>query len=235
MAFEELAAATVQVICGPGRGSGFRLLDPSVVVTNQHVVEAGPNQARARLENGYEYPLTYLGGSPVGEHDFAVFHGALPAAAPLEPASPGVTRGQAVAFAGFPHGIEDLLVQTATVAGPFEDKGFYIDGSINGGNSGGPIADVETGSVVGVITQRRFMGGEPLDAMAAQAQGLAQHCQSLRGGGSVSIMGINFGEFADMLAQANLLIRDLLLANANAGLGMAFDIAHAAEECRKHL
>lgn len=53
--------------------------------------------------------------------------------------------------------------------------------------------------------------------MARQAQELADHCGQLRqGGGGVSIMGIDFAGFADMLAQSNLLLRNLMMANANA-------------------
>lgn len=128
-----------------------------------------------------------------------------------------------------------MLIQTATLAGPFEDKGVYIDGSINGGNSGGPLIDIETGEAVGVVTQRRFLGGDRLDKLAEEAGRLAQHCASLQGGMTIEIMGINFGEFAGMLARSNMLVRELLLANANAGLGVAYDIDHVAAECRRHL
>lgn len=162
--------------------------------------------------------MEYLGGSAPAEYDFAVYRGpSVPDASALQPASGPPRRGQQIAFSGFPHGIEDLLVQAATVAGPFESKGFYIDGSINGGNSGGPIVDPESRQVIGVVTQRRLLGGQPLEAMARQAQELADHCGQLRqGGGGVSIMGIDFAGFADMLAQSNLLLRNLMMANANA-------------------
>ena len=135
-------------------------------------------------------------------------------------------------FAGFPHGIPHLLVQRALVSGLLAADAFYLDGSVNGGNSGGPVVTAEDGRIVGIVTQRRFLGAQDLDALAADATQLAKHCRAMAGSGSVQIMGIDFGAFSGSMAQAMLLIQRAIMANANAGIGIAFSIEHVLAKCR---
>jgi S1-C subfamily serine protease len=234
---EHVAQASVQILAGDSRGSGFRLLAPEIVVTNHHVVSGDPGHARARLEDGTEAMLEYLGGSAAPSEDFAIYRAnSLPACEPLEPGEThDLVRGREVVFAGFPHGIEHLLSQRAIVAGHLSEGAFYIDGSVNGGNSGGPIVDRTSGAAIGVVTQRRFLGGRDLESMAEEAEKIARHCAAIQGQGGVAIMGIDFGGFAGMLSQSNLLLRDALEANANAGLGIGYEIDRIAEACRSVL
>src|SRR5213080_4489390 len=109
---ERTAEATVQIV-GEGSGSGFRFLAPDLIVTNQHVVGTAVHSARARTEDGIEAPLHYVAGSPEDELDFAIYRAeGLPNHPPLVPSDRDeVPRGLEVVFAGFPHGIEDLLAQ----------------------------------------------------------------------------------------------------------------------------
>jgi S1-C subfamily serine protease len=82
---------------------------------------------------------------------------------------------------------------------------FYIDGSVNGGNSGGPIVDFSDGKIIGIVTQRRFLGGQDLNQLQKAAKQLRDHCQQIAGRGSVQIMGIGFGGFSSLKAEAMLL------------------------------
>jgi hypothetical protein len=69
--------------------------------------------------------------------------------------------------------------------------------------------------------------------MAREAERLARHCQAIQGSGaSINMMGIDFGSLVGMLAQSNLLLRKAIEANANAGLGIGFEIDELAEQCR---
>ena len=214
-------------------------MTPNIVVTNQHVVQGVDlADARAVTEHGEEVPLELLASSPPDEWDYAVFRIAkdLPSGrVALEPDREGVQRGDRVVFSGFPHGVEDLLLQGATVSGPFTHKGFYIDGSVNGGNSGGPIVRESSGLVVGLVTQRRFLGGADLEQMAEDAESLRAHCEQIRASGSVVIMGIDFGQFAGMIAKNSLLVRNLIAANANAGIGVGFEIGPVANVVSRFL
>ncbi len=226
----------MQIRCGDSRGSGFHLFRTDLVVTNHHVV--GPmaqvrNAVSARTEKGAEMALEYVAHSDPAEHDYAIYR--LMNDAPgdriaLVPAGDAVRpRGCKVLFAGFPHGVEDLLAQQATVAGPLENGGFYMDGSINGGNSGGPILDLETGEVVGIVTQRRFLFAPELAQMAKQARELEDYCNGIAKQGSVVLMGMDFSQVIRMIAASNQLIRRVIEVNANSGIGIGYSIRHVVD------
>lgn len=237
MHFQETAKATVRIECGPSRGSGFHFIRPSVIVTNNHVVEGFGPAVSAVTEDGRRLPLKLLASSPTDQHDFAIFEvdGHIPAG--RHALHPKIVqpfeRGLEVVFSGFPHGIPDLLVQRAVVAGLVSDGVFYIDGSVNGGNSGGPVVDASDGTVVGIVTQRRFLGGPDLAELQRAAEQIRAHCQAIAGRGSVQIMGIDFGWFSLLMAEGMLLIREVLQANANTGIGIGFSIEFVADRCRQ--
>jgi S1-C subfamily serine protease len=243
--YQRIADATLHILCGGSHGSGFHFLQPEIIVTNDHVVDDARTSATAETEAGDPLTLDYLTHSPRDEFDFALYRvsGNIPAGRtvlePDESATP-LPRGAEVLFAGFPHGVHELLVQRAIVSGLYEeDLGFYLDGPVNGGNSGGPVVSVETGKVVGITTASRYMTDDEWERLASEAQQLEAHCAALadprQTGGATSmvgIQGIDFREFAEMVARSNRLIRRMLEANANTGLGIGFNIDHVLERCR---
>jgi hypothetical protein len=239
--FEHAAKATLCIECGDSRGSGFHFLRPDIVITNCHVILDKDGRIgrviRGITEGGEQSRLNVLASSPPNQDDYAILQTAddLPTGrAALRPKSlDPVSRGQPVLFAGFPHGISHLLVQSAAISGVLDDKAFYIDGSVNGGNSGGPIVDASEGSVVGVVTERRFLGAPYLYQLAREAERLRTHCESMARLGSVEIMGINFGEFGKLMAEAMLLMREVLEANANTGIGIGYSIRFVSDECAR--
>ncbi len=235
---QDIANATFQIQCGSSRGSGFSFRALDTVVTNSHVVEplfTGGTPAVAATESGQQLPMTLLAFSPPNQHDFAIFkltcqipNGRTFLVPKLLPTFP---RGHQVVFAGFPHGISDLLVQEAIVSAPVGNHGFYLDGSVNGGNSGGPVVDKTDGQVIGIVTQRRFLGNAPMAQMRSQAQQLGQHCQQLAAGGvRVVMMGVDFTQFANMMAQDLILIDQVIQANANSGIAIGFKIDYVNAE-----
>jgi S1-C subfamily serine protease len=236
--FDALARATLQIECGSSRGSAFVFLRPDTVLTNHHVIE--PN-LRAGSEivgqgDGQSTRFEVLAHSDKSDLDFAVLRAKTPFHPPtaLHASNGGrPKRGNEVIFAGYPHGIPDLLVQGAIVAGSYADLGFYIDGSVNGGNSGGPIVDRADGGVVGIVTQRRYLGGDELGAIGEEARLLKAHTDAVRGRGAVVIMGINVGEFAALTGRSLDLLEQVIAANANTGLGIGFHIEFALDSIRK--
>ncbi|MFC0682918.1 serine protease [Lysobacter korlensis] len=234
---QRLADATFRIVAGNSSGSGFSYVSDRLVVTNHHVIEphlsSGASIA-AVTEAGVALPARLVVYSPKDEADFAVLElqQQLPAGrVVLQPApSPSTARGARVLFSGFPHGIPDLLVHEAAISAPLASHAFYIDGSVNGGNSGGPIVDASTGELVGIVTQRRFMGGSSLEALAPQVAQLSNQCAAIANRGSVEIMGINFGNFAAMMAQGLSAISQVIQANANSGIGIGFHIRYVNAE-----
>ena len=202
------------------------------------MADAGADPPREILgvtESGQHLVLKLLSSSPANEHDYAILAaaGASPAvrAVLLPKVMDPIDRGRPVIFSGFPHGIPHLLIQAAVISGLVNERVFYIDGSVNGGNSGGPIVDPSDGRVVGIVTQRRFLGASDLAQLAKSAEQLRAHCQAIARQGSLQIMGIDFGAVSQLMAEAMLLIRQVLEANANTGIGIGYSIHFVAERC----
>lgn len=235
MVAQSVASATFRVTCSGYNGSGFALLRPDILVTSFHAVRGGYHQAGAVLvtaEDGRQSGVEYLTHSPETEHDFALFRlkQSFEDAAYLRAgAADHPQRGLEVLLSGFPHGVTELLVQRAIVSGPCDGKGFYIDCPVNGGHAGGPVVDVATGEIVGILTGRRSLGIQDLDLMASEASNIARSCQRVASQGAVAIMGVDFAPFAKMVAQSNILLRRLIEASASAGLGVAYDITPVLE------
>jgi len=181
----------------------------------------------AKTENGDSAVLKLLGFSTEDEYDLAILKmeeelrekGEI-----LLPKISSLSRGIPVCFSGFPHGINDLLVQTAYVSGPFKDIGFYIDGSVNGGNSGGPVVDMRDGKVIGIITQRRFLTPIDLEQVYKDLHYLHEHFRRMEGRAGVVISGIDFGQFAQLMSTSFSVFGKVLNANANTGIGIAYRI-----------
>jgi trypsin-like peptidase len=232
-----VASATVQIVAGDLCGSGFHYLRPDVIVTNHHVIGEA-DVVTAITEDDEEMELEQVSYSPADEDDYAIYRvtDGLPrgrrALMPADDTSVPA-RGTQVLFSGFPHAIDDLLVQTASVAGPCLEDAFYIDGSVNGGNSGGPAVN-KKGALVGIVTQRRFLGADDLEEMSEEAQALADYCNRLaQQAGSASIMGIDFGRFAGLVGRSNGLLARSLLDNANVGLGIVYCPQQLHDECER--
>ncbi len=237
---QDLANATFRIECSNSSGSGFSFRDKSTIITNHHVIEPHlltGTDIFAVTANGEKLPVSLVAHSDKSQFDFAVLNleTELPEGrAILQPAADkSIYRGRQILFSGFPHGIHDLLVHEAIISGLVKDHAFYIDGSVNGGNSGGPIIDAETGEVVGIITQRRFLGAESLQTLGQQVSQLAGHCAAIAGQGKVVLMGIDFGQFAGMIAEGFSALAQVIQANANSGIGIGFKIEYVEYETDK--
>jgi S1-C subfamily serine protease len=235
---ELIAASTLRITCGQSSGSGFIYRNEKIAITNSHVIEpyhSQGNPIEASLETGQPISAKVLSSSPPDQSDFAILELRTRfAAQPLKP-QPNLKfeRGREIIFSGFPHGISDLLVQEAIISGPASSKGFYIDGSVNGGNSGGPIADKATGLVLGIVTQRRFLGSKKLEKLQQEMATLVNYCHKIAKQGKMELMGIDFGALTSAIAQGFLLTGELFSANANAGIGIGFSIDPVDKECIK--
>lgn len=231
---QTLANATFQVIAGDSRGSGFSFMREDLVVTNLHVVatccdlqamrQIGPVTIQTE-ENGH------IGAQILhidGDNDFAIMRllSPLPAGRTVLQPSAGFTptRGKKLIFAGYPHGIPQLLTNEGIISAPLDAGRFALDGMVNGGNSGGPIIDRETGEAIGIVTQRRYVlppDAQQLSNEVAQLRGyLAQAAQQM----SVEVMGVNFGQMADMFSRSLQMVNQMMNLNANPGIGTGFSL-----------
>lgn len=233
MSFQNVADATVMVSCGESRGSGFHFRTEDQILTNAHVVDgaiSGHEGIYLQNESGNEIRATLVDHSPENVFDYAILETQdrfSEERETLEPSSEPAQRGQEIQFGGFPHGIDDLLVHEASVSGPCEEHSFYVDGSVNGGNSGGPIIDPNSDEVVGIVTQRRFLGESSMTQAERELSRIKRHFDQMGGSAGVAISGIDFGEFARLLSDSFEVISNVVSANANTGIGIGFHIEHA--------
>lgn len=137
-----------------GLGSGFVIDSSGYVVTNNHVVD-GATEVKIKLADQQEYAATVVGTDP--ETDLALLKvdagKALPAA--VFGRSEGLRVGDPVIAVGNPFGLGGTVTSGIVSArGRAIDDGPYVDfiqtdASINRGNSGGPLFNMD-GQVVGV-------------------------------------------------------------------------------------
>ncbi len=239
MSFEDVGKATLKIECGNSQGSGFHFIKQNIVVTNFHVIKPYIEEGErilAKTELGNQTQLELLAYSPEKGYDYAILRTIKDLEedrVALKPKPIIPSRGMKVCFSGFPHGIDDLLVQLGHVSGPFDKVGFYIDGSVNGGNSGGPIVDISDMKVIGIVTQRRFLTPIDLDEVNRTLKEIHEHFQRMGGRASVIISGVDFGQFAQLMSRAFSIFRIILEANANTGIGIGYRIEFVTQKIKE--
>ncbi|MCI2416658.1 trypsin-like peptidase domain-containing protein [Saccharopolyspora sp. K220] len=163
-AASKASSSTVDISVRSGRsgteGTGVVLTPDGYVLTNNHVVGSG-GEISVTLADGTKKTATVVGTSP--SYDLAVIK--LNGADGLTPAELGksadLTVGQPVVAIGSPLGLEGTVTSGIISAlnrtvEPQDDSGQSViyngiqtDASINSGNSGGPLVNLD-GQVVGI-------------------------------------------------------------------------------------
>ncbi len=240
---QKLANATMQIESGDTRGSGFHFMDQRFAITNYHV--AKPSIINDSIpvfgitEDGRKYEFGVIDYSDDSNNDYAILQCKTAIDSDRVVLYPKflnpLERGTEVLFSGFPHGIPHLLVNRGIVSGLHSDHSFYLDGVVNGGNSGGPIIDPSDFTVIGIITQRRFFGGRDLDAMSDEAHQLREQVTRMRQGITVNFGGVDLGSFMDTVGRSIELSTQTIQLNSNTGIGIGFTIDAAQNSCRKYI
>lgn len=140
-----------------GSGSGFVYMKPNILVTCNHVIE-GSNSIILKFSSSDKY----IGGKVVlrdDEHDLALIKFTEATKIPLNKApSDFVTEGMPVIFSGYPFSTQTLTTHQGIISAIIKDPAgitnYLIDGTVNSGNSGCPLMNVE-GEVLGVISAKR--------------------------------------------------------------------------------
>jgi putative serine protease PepD len=144
-------------------GTGFEIDTKGNILTAEHVVD-GATSIKVTLEDGSTATATLV-GTPDKSTDTAVIHVDIPASQ-LHPLALGnsstVQPGQSVVAIGSPfglaetmtHGIVSATNRTITAPNNFSITGaIQTDAAINHGNSGGPLIDAATNTVIGINDQ----------------------------------------------------------------------------------
>jgi S1-C subfamily serine protease len=140
-----------------GTGSGFIFAEKNILVTCHHVI-AGSNSLRIRFPDDEEFKTAKVVLSDE-EHDLALLKFENTERRPLPAGdTKSVTEGMSIIFSGYPFSSQDLTTHQGIISAILKDStgvmSYSIDGSINSGNSGCPLMNLE-GQVIGVINAKR--------------------------------------------------------------------------------
>jgi S1-C subfamily serine protease len=232
-------------------GGGSAFLSNGLMVTNHHIFLGHQNAAQVgirrddmptgqfRTFTAQEFASRLVTGSQEQSYDFAVLR--LPEVVQagdhhfaLEPR--GARRiGDPVALLGFPLEHDNLTCHQGVISSLYQfglAQVIQIDASVNGGNSGGPLIDPETGAAFGIIT-RKATG---LSQMFAQLRNSVQQNIQIAqaAGGGIGIGGIDPKQA--LLASQNQMLLTLneIERQANVGIGYAFSAEHLlVEDCMR--
>lgn len=143
-------------------GTGFEIDTDGNILTADHVVD-GATSIKVTFQDGSTAEATLVGGDK--STDTAVIHVDLPASQ-LHPLALGdssaVEPGQTVVAIGSPFSLQETMTagivsatnRTITALNGFSIPGaIQTDAAINHGNSGGPLIDTATNTVIGINDQ----------------------------------------------------------------------------------
>ncbi|MBA7519023.1 hypothetical protein ES705_11097 [subsurface metagenome] len=149
--------------------------------------------------------------------------------------SSSLSVGEQVVFMGYPFGSPHLTAHIGYVSSLHQSNGveiIQIDGSINSGNSGGPLIDLKTGKVAGIITRAetgllREQFNRLLQALKDNQSILQRQQQS---GARMSIGGIDpiRAIRASQVSMEQIVTQ--LRRSANVGIGFAFSAQYVKNE-----
>jgi putative serine protease PepD len=187
-------------------GTGFVYDTKGDIITNQHVV-AGANSISVAFQDGSTAKATLVGSDT--STDIAVIKVDV-SASKLHPLSLGdsssVKPGQSVAAIGSPFGLPESMTagivsaidRTITAPNKFSISGaIQTDAAINHGNSGGPLIDIATDTVIGVNAQiESDSGGNDGVGFAVPINAAKNVASTLIAGGKVehAYLGVTIGD-----------------------------------------
>ncbi|MBL8159301.1 trypsin-like peptidase domain-containing protein [Candidatus Saccharibacteria bacterium] len=238
------------VVMGSEIGSGSAFLTDKGLLTADHCVEL-PHNAQLFVRRGTE-TLWILTAAEVqarithqsnkDEHDYAlislsgapdIMDGPL---LKLEPvALPHI--GRQVAFLGYPFGTNTLQFSVGYVSSVETQSGvgiIRIDGSVNSGNSGGPLLDIASGKLLGIVTRTETgLIKQQFDQLLEAFQQDIQLLQRVQQGPSrMFISGIDPNQALLATVTSMNILAQNIKRSSNVGIGYAFSTNHLAELLR---
>lgn len=236
------------------RGGGTGFLVDKWLITNHHVfikcnenipnlmvrlrILTSKNYKEIRVEASKFFKL-FVCGSPENERDYAILDASNVAifkeAQKLElEALDTISEGSQIAFLGFPFKKDNITCHLGCISGRYERGGvnvLQIDGSLNPGNSGGPLINCDTGCVIGIVT--RAETGFVVEAFKELQDVLDKNFNILS---NPAFRGNSFGAGINpiaVLANSQKIMKELsesIIQSANVGIGYAFAIEPVLED-----
>jgi hypothetical protein len=223
-------------------GTGF--IFRKRLVTCYHVATAACDNGRTRIKFGAwdakehiftseELASRLIGFSPRNKRDLAIYDASFypgyeEYSLDVPQVMPQLRPFQPVAVIGYPFGDSDAVGHRSVITRTFESDGIQrmqLEGSINVGNSGGPVLTLEEGGVVGVVVRKQPGLSEAFEVMRQRLldQIRSLEAQEMTGEGLVLKQSI-------LEAQNALrVLSDEVLRSTNTGIGYAVSVGEVLE------
>jgi S1-C subfamily serine protease len=225
-------------------GSGFKVGD--FLVTNNHVIQvpaakrilirsvrSDAHSTAVSLNFGHlEFKTFLVDGDPEASWDYAILKIPSPdfLAAPSLLLADGeeVEIGKQIAIFGYQFDQPHLSMHMGYLASRYPKAGvdyLQLDSSVNHGNSGGPLVDVSTGRVLGVVTRKATGLTQQFDALLQSFQQNITQLQAMQQSGVRGFVGGLDPVAATLAIQTQLNhIAQEIGRSANVGIGYAYHI-----------
>lgn len=143
--------------------------------------------------------------------------------------------GQKVCIFGYPFEKENLCMNQGIISSMYGRCGvkvFQIDGIVNNGNSGGPLVDVETGRIIGIVSRKEDGLNKTFEQLKKAVESNIKLAQQSSQCGGIIIGGINHAEAIEKtFITINALISHIE-RSANVGIGYAFSVNKIIEDLK---
>jgi len=154
-------------------GSGFVFQKANILVTCNHVVSGASSILLKFLDLDEYIPAKIVIKDE--EHDIALLKFEDRNRKPLTSGNfEAVVEGVEVVFSGYPLSSSDLTTHQGIISTITKDAtnitSYLIDGTVNAGNSGCPLMDID-GNVIGVVDAKRRVRGEILEKIERMQTG----------------------------------------------------------------
>lgn len=227
-AVQRVSPAVVTVLnrsSGPsGSGSGVIISADGYILTNHHVIE-GSTSLSVVFADSTSQPAQLIGSDPLSDIAVIRVSGSVPAVAPVG-SSEALQPGEIVLAIGSPLGNFRNTVTAGVVSALNRSVGnleglIQTDASINRGNSGGPLINLQ-GEVVGVntlVVRGSFVGNDQAEglgfAVPSTIFGIVSNQLIQTGEMKYPYLGIRYSMIdGDIAAQENLPVQNGALVSA---------------------
>lgn len=156
-----------------GAGSGFVFHENSLLVTCNHIINGCKKIFIKFLDSEFMNAEIIIRDE---EHDLALLKfNDTKVRIPLTLANHGnVREGMSVIFSGYPLGLKELTTHHGIISAITKDPvgivTYLIDGTVNRGNSGCPLMNIN-GEVIGIVNAMRVERGDVLDKIRSMEIG----------------------------------------------------------------
>lgn len=226
-----------------GSGTGFKINE--YLITNNHVFIAdgastveikfvennGSSIFAIKEEPYYIFQNRLIIGDPETGWDYAILKlddiefSEIPS---LELDSEFIPQiGSQIAVLGFQFDQNNLSIKQGILSSRFIRAGvkyLQIDANINNGNSGGPLFDLTTNKVIGVVTRKHTGLSAAFDSLIKSNKSNITLLTAAKAIGSAEFMGVNFVEtLLEGQIQMQTAVKEIK-RSANVGIGYAYEL-----------